>query len=118
MSTMHGTIYNIARVCHEANRAYCLSLGDDSQPHWEMAPTWQRESAMRGVENIMSGKHSPRESHESWLKQKQEEGWQYGLVKDQLARTHPCMVEYDQLPEDQKMKDVLFVAVARALLGC
>jgi hypothetical protein len=22
----------IARVCHEVNRAYCQSLGDDSQP--------------------------------------------------------------------------------------
>jgi hypothetical protein len=39
----------IARVCHEVNRAYCESLGDMSQPSWEDAPQWQKDSAMLGV---------------------------------------------------------------------
>jgi len=28
---------NIAKVCHEANRAYCESIGDNSQLSWEDA---------------------------------------------------------------------------------
>lgn len=34
----------IARVCHEVNRAYCQALGDNSQPTWEEAPQWQRQN--------------------------------------------------------------------------
>ncbi len=38
----------IARVCHEVNKAYCEALGDNSQPTWEDAPEWQRSSARMG----------------------------------------------------------------------
>ena len=39
----------IAKVCHEVNRAYCMSQGDGSQPRWEDAPDWQKQSAISGV---------------------------------------------------------------------
>jgi hypothetical protein len=45
-------IEQIARVAHEVNRSYCEALGDTSQPEWESAPQWQRESAMAGVKFI------------------------------------------------------------------
>lgn len=35
-------IVRVAHVAHEVNRAYCQSLGDNSQPTWEDAPHWQR----------------------------------------------------------------------------
>lgn len=41
--------FEIARVCHEVNRAYCAALGDLSQPPWADAPEWQRKSALNGV---------------------------------------------------------------------
>lgn len=40
----------IAKVCHEANRAWCLSEGDYSQDLWENADEWQRRLAIKGVE--------------------------------------------------------------------
>ena len=40
---------DIARICHEANAAYCLSLGDTSQTDWDNAPDWQKKSAINGV---------------------------------------------------------------------
>ena len=39
----------IARVCHEVNRAYCRAIGDESQPAWEDAPDWQQRSAVLGT---------------------------------------------------------------------
>ena len=36
-------IVQIAMVAHETNRAYCESIGDNSQPKWEDAPEWQKE---------------------------------------------------------------------------
>lgn len=106
----------IARVCHEVNRAYCQALGDHSQPTWEDAPEWQRSSAMLGVklhtENPNAG---PSVSHESWMAQKVAEGWKYGAFKDPENKLHHCIVPFDKLPREQQAKDYIFRAVVHAL---
>lgn len=107
----------IARVCHEVNRAYCQSIGDDSQPIWDEAPGWLRDSLLLGVKLHTEGDHGPEASHESWLNHKKAEGWVYGEVKDPAAKTHPCCVPFDELPTDQKSKDFIFRAVVHALKG-
>ena len=107
----------IANVCHNVNKAYCTALGDLSQPEWELAPDWQRASAIAGVKaHIESGLTMlPEDSHISWKKQKESEGWVFGALKDAEKKTHPCMVDYDQLPEHQKVKDYLFREVVHTL---
>lgn len=115
-----STIDAIARLCHEVNRGYCQSLGDNSQPKWEDAPPWQRESARMGVDLHMMGEFGPEASHISWMKQKLEDGWKYGPVKDPEKKEHPCFVPYDQLPEAQRAKDDVFthvVTVVSSALG-
>ena len=44
------TKQDIAKVAHEINLAYCESIGDNSQPTWELAPDWQKSSAINGVQ--------------------------------------------------------------------
>ena len=105
----------IARVAHEVNRAYCEALGDNSQPAWEDAPQWQKDSALLGVDLHLSGDHGPEASHESWSAQKIADGWKYGPVKDPEAKEHPCLVPFSELPREQQAKDFLFRAVVRAL---
>lgn len=108
----------IARVCHEVSRAYCRSLGDESQVSWEQAPRWQRDSVIAGVEAILATPDlTPEQSHESWLAQKVRDGWVYGPVKDVEAKTHPCCVPYAQLPAEQRAKDYIFGGVVRALIA-
>ena len=110
--------YSIARVTHEANRAYCEILGDNSQPDWYSAPGWQTQSAINGVEAILSGDiRSSEQSHESWMAQKMSEGWTYGKVKDPESKRHPCLVQFEDLPEPQKRKDYLFFSIVQALRG-
>lgn len=107
---------HIARVCHEANRAYCSAIGDDSQPAWEDAPEWQRNSAIKGVEFCLENPDAPPSAnHDSWLAVKEAEGWKYGPVKDPEKKEHPCFVPYDQLPDEQKRKDAIFKNVVAAL---
>ena len=107
----------IARVCHEANRAYCIGLGDYSQVLWESSPEWQRESAIAGVRTIvLNPDTTPEQSHEDWLELKRKDGWVYGPTKDPDSKTHPCMVAYAELPEPQRRKDALFGAVVRSLV--
>lgn len=114
-------IVDIASVCHEANKAYCLSLGDTSQKSWEEAPEWQRRSAVKGVEfhreALRNGDTpSPSASHDSWLAEKKAAGWTYGPIKDEAKKEHPCYVPYNQLPIEQRVKDYLFGAIAHCLL--
>ncbi len=107
----------IAKVTHQANKAYCEALGDTSQKEWESAPDWQKESARKGVIfHLDNPDASPSASHESWLKEKEAAGWKYGEVKDEAAKTHPCYVAYDELPLQQRIKDYLFKAVVHAFM--
>lgn len=108
------SIREIAAICHEANRAYCLSLGDKSQKHWEDAPSWQQESAVMGVGLHLSGDLGPAQSHESWMREKEKNGWVYGKTKDEQCKTHPCLVPFDQLSREQQLKDVLFRQIVHA----
>lgn len=106
----------IAKVCHEVNRAYCAAMGDESQLPWEAAPDWQQDSALAGVHmHLENPDATPEDSHRSWLKVKEAEGWAYGEVKDPAKKVHPCMVPYDQLPIEQRAKDYLFRAVVHAM---
>jgi hypothetical protein len=107
----------IARACHEVNRAYCQSLGDNSQPAWEDAPDWQRDSAMLGVDLHTNNPHAgPEASHESWMAQKVADGWTYGPEKRPDLKQHPCMVPFAELPVEQQAKDYIFRAVVHALI--
>ena len=106
----------IARVRHEVNRAYCQALGDDSQPEYDKAPMWQRSSALNGVMlHLQRPDAGPEASHISWMHQKAREGWTYGKNKDPEAKTHPCMVPFEELPQHQQAKDFIFRAVVHAL---
>lgn len=103
-----------ARAAHEANRAYCIALGDYSQVAWEEAPDWQKSSARNGVTGALAG-NSPEQSHESWLAEKTTTGWKYGPEKDVAKKEHPCFVPYAQLPPAQRSKDSIFTTVVRVV---
>jgi hypothetical protein len=107
---------NVAQVCHEVNKSFCESIEDISQPSWAEAPEWQKSSAINGVQfHIDNPDASPSASHDSWLKQKEEEGWKYGPVKNADSKEHPCFVPYDQLPVEQRSKDYLFKQIVHSL---
>jgi hypothetical protein len=109
----------IAMICHEANRAYCKTIGDYTQLRWEEAPLWQRQSAIDGVafhlaELLQGNTPSPAASHENWLKEKRAEGWKHGPVKNPETKEHPCCVPYEYLPLEQRRKDYIFAGICKA----
>lgn len=113
-SRREAIIEACARAAYEANRAYCITLGDRSFGPWETAPEWQRDSARNGIPGALAG-NTPEQSHESWLAEKERAGWVYGPIKDPELKQHPCMVPYAQLPPEQRAKDGIFLGVVRAL---
>lgn len=110
------TYEQIAEVAHEVNRAYCVSIGDGSQPAWKDAPKWQKESALLGVDFHAEEERHVDESHQSWMDQKLADGWKHGAVKDPEKKEHPCMVPFGKLPVEQQSKDYIFRAVVKQLL--
>lgn len=108
----------IAKVCHEANRAYCETMGDFTKSLWESAAEWQRESAINGVKWRLDNYDAPASAqHDAWVADKIRDGWKYGPYKDAEKKEHPCLVQYDALPDSQKFKDALFVGIVKALAG-
>lgn len=104
----------IARVCHEANRAYCVVVGDPGLPEWELLDESYKGSTRIGVRNALCGV-TPQDAHESWMKERRAQGWVYGPELDREHKVHPNLVPYAELPAAQQRKDVLFLAIVEAL---
>ena len=43
--------------------------------------------------------------HEAWIKTRMEQGWTYGKKRDDINKKHPCLVPYEQLPEEERTCD-------------
>lgn len=108
----------IASIAHGINLAYSASLGDHSHLPWEETSEELKKSIEYGVKlHLENPDTTPEQSHESWLAQKEKDGWVYGEIKDLENKTHPCILPYEQLPAEQKTKDYLFKAVVTLLKG-
>lgn len=103
------TLEGIARTCYAVNAVYCEIIGDTPRV-WEEC----RASVLAGVESALNGA-TPEQLHDGWCAFQQANGWQYGTVKDATAKTHPCLVPYDQLPIEQRNKDLFFQATVVSL---
>ena len=44
-------------------------------------------------------------AHEVWSTGRIAQGWTYGPVRDDVQKTHPCLVPYEDLPEQEKDYD-------------
>ncbi|HEY0323439.1 MAG TPA: RyR domain-containing protein [Pyrinomonadaceae bacterium] len=109
-------IEQIARICHESNRALCDSIGDHSQTSWDEAPEWQHASSVNTVRfHLDNPEADASASHENWMREKLEDGWRYGETKDANAKTHPWLVPFEQLPPEQQAKDYLLRGIILAL---
>lgn len=107
-------IRQIARVCHEANRALQIELGEVPNQPWDYIDAEMQTSAVHGVERALAGA-DPKLLHELWSKEKKDQGWTYGAIKDFATKRHPCLVSYDELPIEQRRKDYLFQSIVSSL---
>jgi hypothetical protein len=110
-------VRDIARICHEANAAYCESLGDDSEQHWNLAPLSVQVSAQQGVQSVLKDRFMlPYDLHAKWMERKFRDGWRYGEFKDLNLKTHPCLVSYGRLSREEQLKDKLFLTISKFLI--
>ena len=103
----------IARAVHEAMRAYQDALGEPVAPPWHEAG-WMQDSSREAVEFAL-GDPTPGAQHEAWMRAKRRDGWVYGPVKDEAAKTHPSLRSFAELSESERTKDALLIGVVQAL---
>ena len=105
----------IARVIHVANAELQRAQGDPvpSLP-WDSENPDIKRNAIACVKAARDGVTTSY-LHEQWMRDKIAHGWTYGPEKDAQAKRHPCLVPYDELPDEQRDKSRLFVAIFRAM---
>lgn len=116
MTASATTVADIARVCHEANRAVQIITGDANvNGEWMDVSIEVRWTAKNGVRAFLENEDmTPEKMHASWSEAKLLDGWTHGPIKDWDAKTHPCLLPYDELPEGQRLKDRVFINVIKA----
>lgn len=71
------------------------------------------------VENLIE--ELAKNAHEVWAKQRMDQGWRHGPLRDDAKKEHPCLVVYEDLPESEKDVDrqaVVTTLKAIMALGC
>ena len=43
--------------------------------------------------------------HEVWAQTRIEQGWTYGAERNDTLKQHPCLVPYEDLPEEERVYD-------------
>jgi len=43
--------------------------------------------------------------HEIWAQERINQGWTYGEKRDDVLKQHPCLIAYEDLPEEEKVYD-------------
>ena len=49
--------------------------------------------------------HMSRNVHEVWAETRIRQGWKYGKERDDKLKTHPCLIPYEDLPEEEREFD-------------
>ena len=111
-------IATAARAAHEVLRVFEReALGDNTLLPWHNAPEWQREATLAGVRALADHEAmDARACHRAWMMAKLEEGWVWSREKNPMTRTHPGLIDFDDLPNPERAKDEIFVLVARVVL--
>lgn len=114
MINYENPIEKIASICHDANRGICHANGDYVQPLFQDLKESQREGLIKGVEFTLTNPDAtPEDQHNAWCKSKLEQGYIYGIFVDHDKKTHNCLKSYDQLPANQRIKDVVFQSIVK-----
>ena len=113
MINVNQKVQNIARICHEVNRALQIGFGEEPNPRWDILSEDLKNSTYSGVNAALDGA-TPEDLHTSWCDERMENGWTYGYPLDRVKKIHPNLVPYEQLSQDQQIKDHVFETIVRS----
>lgn len=111
------TTTDIAEIFHQANHVYSRTLGLESEfPTWKETPQVTRDALRDRVQRRLDHPDDPQSmEHDLWVAKKVSQGWKLGPVKDADKKEHPYMTPYDEVPERERDRDEIFIAIVLAL---
>jgi len=117
------TIKELTKILYEATRLEAEWSHRTIVPEvWEKRDEKFRKQMIELIGRYMKMEKlpTPEEAHNSWMESYFKMGWKYGDVRDPVAKLHPDLVPYYDLPLDEREKDAIFLAfvfVAKSILG-
>lgn len=51
------------------------------------------------------GEMLAKNAHDVWARERINQGWTYGITRNDGKKEHPCLVPYEELPESEKNYD-------------
>ena len=107
----------IAQIVHTAVNTFRLTIGEEDLGTWENLDEDRKQLTRNAVTRTVEYPNiSPEDQHEIWAKEKREQGWTYGAEKCPKNLTHPSLIPYEQLSENEKIKDKLVTNTIKAFL--
>jgi RyR domain len=114
---MYFTDGQIAEAIHLMNGWLQEQFGDPyRQPPWPDAPQPMKDMVLALVRGYRAG-ISPQAAHERWVEAMEARGWRYGLRRSERDRTHPNMLPWGLLPQEQRLKDVMSQQITWVLVA-
>jgi hypothetical protein len=102
MEAMQGQIAAEIRVML-GEAAYAQTMFDEEQ----------RNRRIKAMQECAACSTSDAERHEAWMKMHVEGGWVYGEQFDPVAKTHPNLKPWDELPATTRSKAKIFDIVSK-----
>lgn len=102
-----------ARVAYDVYRV--AFVGDDPMPEFDALDLERRAHVLRATRAAVSGT-TPESFHAEWTSELARDGWTAGPELSEDAKTHPNLVPYGDLSDEQHLLDALFFVAATATL--
>lgn len=107
---------NIAIACFVAMSASSIAFGGEPSLGWDDTPEYKRESSIALVEKILANPEATPESfHTDWVAKMIADGWKFDQLYDETLKTHPQLVLYADLSQEQRTNDHITFAMVNHL---
>lgn len=107
-----------AKITNAVNNALRMHFNEPANPNWEELDEESKHRALVGIAKAAENPDmTPQECHKLWIESMAADGYRYGEEIDYVRKEHPAMVPYVQLPEPQKLKTQLFLAIVHTVIG-
>lgn len=98
-----------AKLCHAAIKAYNDARGEITLDFGLI-----KAGLVHAIQDAVEDERiDGKEMHRRWMEDKLAKGWVHGPEKDAQKRTHPCILGYEELPAEQRVKDNIILGIAR-----
>lgn len=107
----------IAIIAHLAIASLSAFAGEsDVVNEFEALPDAKKEALISGVSMLLENPEAGHDArHNAWVAEMLEAGWVYGKKKDDEAKTHPRIVDFEKLNKLEREKEILLHAIVRAM---